>query len=236
MQTTAQTEAARPQVPKPRPAKPAPPPPEFQAERIEKLGAAELVTLLKKPDATAFEKAKACRRLAVVGTKEAVPAAAALLTDPQLSHYGRYALEGIPDPAADDALRAALPKLKGLLLIGVINSIGQRRDAKALAPLTKLLNDSDAEVGRAAAAAIGRIPGPQAAKVLMEALGRAKGPVRMAVGDASLVSAEGLLAQGHRAEALALYNMLTAADVPKPVRLAAMHGIIGAETSLNRPR
>jgi hypothetical protein len=91
-------------------------------------------------------------------------------------------------------------------------------------------------VAQAAAAALGRISGAQAAKTLQESLSRTKGPVRMAVADACLVCAEGLLAQGDRAQALALYNTLTAADVPKPVRLAAMHAIIGAETSLSRPR
>jgi HEAT repeat protein len=201
-----------------------------------KLSPAELVALVKKPDATTFEKAKACQRLASVGTKDAVPAVAPLLADAQLAHYARYALEGIPDPSADDALRAALPKLKGLLLVGVINSLGQRRDARAAAPLSKLIYDADPQVAQAAAAALGRISGAQAAKTLQESLSRTKGPVRMAVADACLVCAEGLLAQGDRAQALALYNTLTAADVPKPVRLAAMHAIIGAETSLSRPR
>ena len=36
--------------------------------------------------------------------------------------------------------------------------------------------------------------------------------------------------------ALALYAALSAADIPKPVRLAAMHGVIREETSLSRPR
>jgi len=53
---------------------------------------------------------------------------------------------------------------------------------------------------------------------------------------AGLVCAEGLLAQGERPQALALYNTLTATGIPKPLRLAAMRGIIAAETSLSRPR
>ena len=39
----------------------------------------------------------------------------------------------VPYRAADEALRAALPKLQGRLLIGAINSIGSRRDAGAVA-------------------------------------------------------------------------------------------------------
>jgi len=175
-------------------------------------------------------------RLASVGTKEAVPALAALLSDPLLAHYGRYGLETNLDSSADDALREALPKVKGKLQVGVINSIGHRKDAKAVEALARLLRDTDAEAAEAAAAALGRIGGAQAAKALEEALGKTKGAVRTAVAGAGLVCAEGLLAQGERDQALALYNTLIRTDMPKPVRLAAMHGIIAAEVSLNRPR
>jgi RNA polymerase sigma-70 factor (ECF subfamily) len=41
------------------------------------------------------------------------------------------ALEPMKDPAAGAALRAAQPKLKGKLLVGVIGSIGVRRDPEA---------------------------------------------------------------------------------------------------------
>jgi HEAT repeat protein len=85
---------------------------------------------------------------AEIGTKQAVPALAALLADPKLAHYARYGLEPIPDPSVDKALRDALGKIKGRPLVGVINSIGQRKDA---------------EVADAAAAALGRISGTPAA-------------------------------------------------------------------------
>lgn len=234
MQTTEKQPQAAPVKP-PKPPKPVPPP-EFQAAKVFELDQAALIGILKDPGATTFQKAKACQRLASAGTKDAVPALAALLTDPQLSHYGRYGLETIPDPAADDALRNALAKVKGKLLVGVINSIGQRRDAKAVASLDKLLDDRDGEVAHAAAAALGRIGDLQAAKVLRKQLARTKGDLRTAVARGSLVCAEELLARGERNEALAVYNTLVGPDIPKPVRLAAMHGVIATETSLSRPR
>jgi hypothetical protein len=73
-------------------------------------------------------------------------------------------------------------------------------------------------------------------KELQTALAKTKGMTRMAVADAALVCAERFLAEGKRDQALALYSSLTATDVPKPMRLAAMQGIIREETSLNRPR
>ena len=104
---------------------------------------AELVEILKNPKASTFEKAKACQRLAVVGTKDAVPALAALLPDENLNCYARCGLEGIADPAADEALRDAAAKLHGRQLVGVIDSIGQRKDVKAVELLAKLLDDKD---------------------------------------------------------------------------------------------
>jgi HEAT repeat protein len=230
-QTT--TPAPKPQAAKP---KPLAPPPEFQEGSISTMNAAALIGILKDASSPEFKKAKACQRIGELGAKEAVPALSALLSDEHLSVYARYGLEPIADPSADDALRAALPKLKGIQLIGVINSIRKRRDAKASPALVRMMHGSDTDVARAAAAALGSIGGVSSAKELQSALAKTKGMVRMAVADASLVCAERLLADGNRDQALTLYASLSTPDVPKPVRLAAMQGIIREETSTNRPR
>src|SRR5262245_61406660 len=47
------------------------------------------------------EKALACKKLAIYGTKECVPDLATLLSDAHLASWARIALEAIPDPAAD---------------------------------------------------------------------------------------------------------------------------------------
>lgn len=225
-----------PQAAKPK-AAPAPmPPPEFQESNISTMDAAGLVGILSDTGSSEFKKAKACQRAGELGAKEAVPALAALLADEHLSVYARYGLEPIADPSADDALRAALPKLKGNLLIGVINSIAKRRDAKASPALSKLIYSPDADLARAAAAALGGIGGAASATELQAALGKTTGLTKMAVADASLLCAERLLADGKRDQALALYTSLSTPDTPKAARLAAMHGIIREETSYSRPR
>jgi HEAT repeat protein len=181
------------------------------------------------------EKVDACRQLAVVGTKDAVPALAALLSDPKLSHMARYALEPIPDPAVDDALRGALGKQKGRLLVGVVGSIGVRRDVKAVEPLTRLLQDSDTDVARAAARALGRIGTADATKVLVQTLAKAPPATRTAVADACLACAESLLAHGKRTEAAAVYETVGKADLPKDFRIAAMQGALFARQSEDAP-
>jgi len=131
--------------------------------------AAEMLAVLKS-DAPAAAKITACRQLAARGGPEAIPELADLLADEKLAHLARLALEPMPDPAAGDALRDALPKLKGQLLVGVINSLGRRRDAKAVAALSGLLGNSDPQVASAAAAALGKIATPAAAEILKKAL------------------------------------------------------------------
>ena len=131
-----------------------------KAEEIMALPSARLVAILQDPGASVYAKAKACQRLAVVGDKSATPALAALLSHPQLSYYARAGLEQIPDASADEALRAALHRVKGSLLIGVINSIGRRADKQAIADMERLRHDPDAEVARAADAALARVRPP----------------------------------------------------------------------------
>jgi len=222
----------------PQPAKPKPPepPPEFQEGGISTMDAATLILILTDANSPEFKKAKACQRIGELGAKEAVPALAALLGSEHLSVYARYGLEPITDPSADHALRVALSNLKGNQLIGVINSIGKRRDGKAGPELARMIYGSDADVARAAAAALGGLGGGSSVKELQAALARTSGMTRTAVADASLVCAERLLAEGKRDQALTLYTSLSGADVPKPVRLAAMQGIIREETSTRRPR
>ena len=201
-----------------------------KADELLALDEAALIRIVEAPGASVFQKNVACRRLAVIGTKQCVPALVALLGDAKLAHYARFALGPNPDPSVDEALRGQLGKLKGALLVGVVNTIGQRRDAAAVEPLAKLLHDRDAEVAAAPAAALGAIGGPTAARHLRVALAKSRDAARAAVADAGLVCAERLLAAGDRQGALALYETLSRSDMPKPVRMAARHSANLAES------
>lgn len=129
------------------------------ATAIRALPPARLNALVADPEATPYAKAKACQRLAVIGDRTSVPAVAALLSDEHLSVYARTALEQIPGDAATDALLAALPNLSGGQLVGVINSLGVRRDPRAVDALSRLLK-ADPETARAASIALARIRPP----------------------------------------------------------------------------
>lgn len=188
----------------------------------------QLVATLQSPDKDQHDKVVACHRLAVIGTKEAVPALAALLTDEKMAHYARHALEPMPDPAAAAALRDALGRVRGKLLIGVINSIGFRRDGQATNALAGLLTGSDNEVTAAAAAALGRIGSVDASKQLQKALSRSAGALQITLADASLTCAEALVTGGKRTEAAAFFDSLSGAGFPDHIRTAGMYGAITA--------
>src|SRR3954447_20060054 len=115
-QTPPQTQPPQSQPPQPQaggrggPRTPAPTvPPEFDALPIWKLGAPQLVAMLKDPKSTEFQKAIACKKLSIVGGKDAVAPMAALLSDPHLACYARFGMEPNPDSSVDDAFRAAVP-------------------------------------------------------------------------------------------------------------------------------
>jgi len=181
---------------------------------------ARLIAVLKS-SAPLKDKADACRELSLVGTKEAIAPLAALLGDEKLSHLARYGLEPIPDPGVDEALRNALGTLKGRPLIGVIGSLGVRRDTKAVGPLSALLKDADADTAQAAARALGRIGNQAATEALEGALDAAPAANRLAVSEGLFRCADHLVAIGQVDQALAICDKLNRPDAPPHVRESA---------------
>jgi HEAT repeat protein len=172
-----------------------------------------------------------CRKLRVVGTAQSIGALAALLPAEETSHIARYALERIPDEKAVEAMRSALPKVGNKLKPGMIGSLGVRRDGKSVGAVARLLDDSDLGIARAAAHALGLIGTPAAARELSQFANSASTPMKIPVADACLICAGQLLADGQKAEAVALYKKLQADDQPAHVKVAAMRGMLAATTN-----
>lgn len=197
----------------------------FAADALSITNEHDLIAILQS-SAPPQEKAITCKRLAVYGTEAAVPALAPLLLDPHLTSWARIALEVIPGPASDKALRQAMEKADGLVLVGIINSIGVRRDAQAVSQLAKKMKDNDPAVASSAAVALGRIGGPKSAKALTAYLNKAPTGVRTAVAEGCIRCAEVLLAQGKTSDSVKLYDTVRKADVPKQKLLEATRGAI----------
>jgi len=205
---------------------------------------AELETRLAavlKSGAPRAAKDYVCRQLRTIGTAGSVPALAALLPDPDLSHMARYALERIPDPAAGAALREQLPNVGTTLKIGIITSLAARgEDAPApgqgssgffhrshhgdTVPLLRgLLTDSDPAVSKAAIRALGMIGTPAASHALAGAKPAPEAQATLA--DATLACAGRLLAAGDRRAAKADYERLLKGHPSPLIQSAAERGL-----------
>jgi HEAT repeat protein len=190
-------------------------------------GQAEKLIDVLKSDAPRDAKADALRQLAIVGTKDAVPVIAPLLVDEQLSHMARYALEPIADPSVDAALRDALGKAKGRPLVGIIGSLGIRKDVQAIAPLAKFLTDADPDVAQAAARALGRIGGAEAAKAIEAAVAGTPAGNQLAFCEGLFRIADALAAAGQKDAAVAIFDNVRKLNSPShQVRSAALRGAI----------
>ncbi|MHC4534492.1 MAG: ThuA domain-containing protein [Planctomycetota bacterium] len=179
-------------------------------------------------DSTRAGKQYVCRELSIIGTGQSVSVLGNMLTDEETSDMARYALERIPGTAVNEALRAALRKANGKPKIGIINSLGQRRDRRAVRALSRLVGNQDKAVATAAAAALGQIADSRATKALAQAKDKATGKLQIVVLDSYLRCADQLVADGKKAEALAIYKGLQKPDMPKPIRTAALTGMLNA--------
>ena len=188
----------------------------------------KLIAVLKSSDASHKAKADACRQLDITGTKDAIAPLVALLDDEKLSHMARYALEPMPEPAVDEAFRKALGTLKGKPLVGVIGSIGVRRDAKAVEPLRALLTQHQGGplVMQAALRALGSIGTPAAARVLQTALEHVSSEARLDACEGLFRCAEALAEEGRRDQAIEIYDQLRQLDGAHQVRGGALRGVI----------
>ena len=194
----------------------------------------ELIAVLRS-DAPEADKALACKGLAVHGSADAVPDLAKLLGSERLASWARISLEAIPEPACDAALRTAAADLAGRPLVGVINSLGVRRDAGAVELLAARLNDADPAVASAAAISLGLIGGDAAAAALRPALAAKHEAVRDAAAEACVVCAERLLAGGRAADAAALCDLVRKGDLPSQRVAEATRGAILARGAAGVP-
>lgn len=185
----------------------------------------ELIGVLQS-DAPPARKAMACKQLVFDGSPAAVPALAPLLADQELASWARIALEAIPGDEAEAALREAAGKLEGRLLIGTLNSLGERRDVEAVDLLRGKLQADDPDVASAAAVALGRVGGDVATKQLRESLRVGPAAVRSAVAEGCILCAERLWQEGRADEAAEVYEAVRQADLPKPRHLEATRGLI----------
>ena len=130
-----------------------------------------------------------CDQLRVIGTPRAVPQLAKCLNDLELSHMARRALSAMEFAAANEALLAALPNAQGSIKVGLIHSLGDRRDPASLDAIAVTMVDENPAVVAAATYALGRLGGEEGVERLRIAREQASDDQRLAIDRAMLDAA-----------------------------------------------
>ena len=193
----------------------------------------KLLAVLQKSETPQYAKEFICKTMRQVGSEKCVPVLAALLTDEKLSHMARYGLQNSACPAAGDALLAAMDKVSGKLKASVINSLGERREARVVPALAKLVMDPDTQIAGAAIMALGHIGGGKCAGILAEA--KVADALTDRRADAVATCADTLLAERKTLEAANYYRWLfTMVNTPAS-RIAGLRGLARAEKAKALP-
>ncbi len=173
------------------------------AQQLER----ELIRRLCESDSIAARE-YICSKLNLIATEASIPALVPLLEHEPLATAARRVLQSMPGSAAGKALRLSLEQTKGPSRLGIINSLGVRRETASLRALARLVKDEDVQIVAAAMAAIGELGSSRAATILRAWQRRVPAAFERNLLDASLVCAERLLAAGQKRAAERLYQSL----------------------------
>jgi HEAT repeat protein len=185
---------------------------------------ARLLTFVQS-EATAPAKQFALREISLIGTDASVAVLTPMVLQPATSEMARFALARIPGPAVDQALRDDLAKSSGNIRIGIVESLAQRRDAKAVPALVPLSASSDQATAEAAVAALADIADRPSLNALSALHGKASGTFARRVSEAWLKCADRTAAHGDTESALKVYKQLLVAKESPQVRAGALTGI-----------
>ncbi len=168
------------------------------------------------------------KQLERIGREECVESVSAILNDKDqlVRDAAVRCLANNPAPQATGKLLAALPAAEGKARVGLLNALGRRGDRTATDAVAKELTNSDSAVAIAAARTLGKLATAESARALSAARGEAKGELRLAIDDALLRCADRRLLDGKTDDAAAIYRELRKAEEPRPIRLAALRGVL----------
>ncbi len=185
-----------------------------------------MVALLES-DATFRAKQFVCHQLWIIATDRSVPTLEKMLLNKETAEIACYALRTHPSEAASRALREALDRVDDVTKVGIVNIIGDRKDAAGIGQLTGLLKSDNAALAEAAAVSLGTIGTDKAVRAIAEARAAASGKMRVVLTRAWLRGAEYYAKNNRMADALAIYETLFDESEPLLARRSALVGGLG---------
>jgi len=172
-------------------------------------------------DATATAKMEVCRFLRTIGSERAVSALQRMLLKTETSDIARFSLEKIPGENVDAILLQAMNKSQGLIKLGLISTLGNRRASDSVPALFELTRDSDPEMASAALNALGNIATTESAAGLSKLLANSSGKLKFQTGAALLACADTLRAEGQKSAASEIFENIISSQASLPQRQAA---------------
>lgn len=191
-----------------------------------------MLAALARPDATVDGKGGLLRVLRTVASKASVPVVAPLLKDPALSHMARYALEGTEGREVDEAFRSALAQAPEAQKVGLVASLGVRRDARSLYTFNQLTASPNGALARAALVALGRLGSREAAAALEKA--KVAPELEALRWDALLACADGMVRDRDTRRAGQIYARALA-GMPARARSGALIGLAAVDADAALP-
>ena len=199
----------------------------FVASTVHAQDATELLMMIQSPATSEVDRANAFEKIGDIAGAAAVEPLTGFLGDKKWSHYARFALQKMEGDNVTEALFRSLDTLEGDLQLGVIDTIGRRGDAIAVARLSNLLAHADAKMVAAAAAALGAIGTTEAAQILTAALDAEKQPGRReSLASSILLVGQRLARAGNTEAAIDVFDRLRTSLVPRPYQIGATQNAI----------
>lgn len=189
--------------------------------------AVRLAKVLQDPATTPAARQYICAQLFQIGTDAEVAAVAPMLLDPATSDNARLFLERVKSEAAIGALRAALDKLQGRPLTGVVNSLSIVRDPASVDRIVALTKSDDPMVALAAWRALGNFGSLPVADFLIGALkeaDKAFAPMESAAVRTAIL----LESAGKQEKAMEIYHLLTGGGRSLGARQAGFRALFAA--------
>ncbi|MDK1021180.1 MAG: HEAT repeat domain-containing protein [Candidatus Hydrogenedentes bacterium] len=190
---------------------------------------ARLLGVLQTRQSSAAAKRFAADQLYRLCDEDTVPAFHDLLLRKDTTDIARKGLERIDHPKAEQALLDALDRAAGAMLLGIIESLGNKGDPAGAQVLSRTARGGNAEICLAALSALAKIPGPEAMDALEWCRFNLTPRMRPHATDAYIKSGWLSLEEGDYQTAIYLFDSLLIDIEAIEIRAQGLRGLIRAE-------
>ncbi len=186
----------------------------------------QMIALLQSDTISLAAEQFICQQLWIIGSDASMPVLEKMLRDAKTVEMACHALCTHPSENVNRVLRDALARVPDASKVCIVTLLGNRKDAASVERLIELIGDENVQVAQAAARALGKIGGDQAAEAIRKARNVAEEAMHVVLTEAYLNCAEGYVADKQSARALAIYTALWDSAEPLLTRRATLTGAI----------